>query len=96
MLSISKTYNSCSFQENLHKIEEIYQIFLKDKIPFNPQTFALFFECIGRLPIDPENEELLKIFVDAMTQKVRYRYFCTLINTYWKVNKNNKKVNEKF
>lgn len=54
---------------NLAKIRELHQVLHKDNIPPNPQTFAALFECIGRLPADPDNEKLLNQFIDEMTQR---------------------------
>lgn len=40
----------------------IYTILVEDKITPNFQTFALIFECIGRMPVNEKTTELLEKF----------------------------------
>lgn len=54
----------------MNKVKEIYEILRRDRIPLSAQTFAAFFECIGRLPEDPANFEVLKEYVGEMSRKV--------------------------
>jgi hypothetical protein len=58
------------FQGNLNKVKEIYEILRRDRIPLSAQSFAAFFECIGRLPEDATNFEVLKEYVEEMSRKV--------------------------
>jgi hypothetical protein len=58
------------FQGNLNKVKEIFEVLRRDKIPFSAQSFAAFFECIGRLPEDTTNFEVLKEYVGEMSRKV--------------------------
>lgn len=58
-------------QGNLNKVREIHQILQKDKIPLSAQSYAAFFECVGRLPADNASSyQVLSEFVKEMTHKV--------------------------
>jgi hypothetical protein len=57
-------------QGNLGKVKEIHEILCRDKIPLSAQSFAAFFECIGRLPEDATSYEVLKEYVGEMSNKV--------------------------
>ncbi|XP_021914450.1 DNA-directed RNA polymerase, mitochondrial isoform X2 [Zootermopsis nevadensis] len=55
---------------NLNKVREIHQILQKDKIPLSAQSYAAFFECVGRLPADNASSyQVLSEFVKEMTHK---------------------------
>jgi hypothetical protein len=57
-------------QGNLNKVKEIHEILRRDRIPLSAQSFAALFECIGRLPEDATNYEVLREYVGEMSRKV--------------------------
>jgi hypothetical protein len=60
----------------MNKVKEIYEILQNDRIPLTAQSFAALFECIGRLPAHNATScEVLKEFVEEMTQKVRFSFY---------------------
>lgn len=57
---------------NLHKIKEILAILKSDNIPLIPQTYALIFECIGRLPYTETNQKQLVHYKNAANETVSF------------------------
>jgi hypothetical protein len=63
-------------QGNLNKVNEIHEILQRDRLPLSAQSFAALFECIGRLPADnAANYQVLKEYVEEMSQKVSFHFY---------------------